>query len=263
MNKSALRSLAGVTAIGIGLTLACAIGIRAQENAKPSWTVVTVFKIRPEMRSEFESVQKEISATYKQAGAGSRTVWQDFLGDVNTYTAVTSIPNFAAFDSPNPLDKALGKERADALRKRASSTMTDMRRIVLANKMDLSMVGESYQPLPYAVVAHASALPNRDKEFESWMKQEYVPAMKQGGIKELYTMQVVFGATGGDYVLVVPLPNMAVIDEGHPAWKMEGGRAAADKMFARGHELARFGEETIVRYVPEASYVAAPMTAAK
>ena len=170
MTKSGLRSLAGFAAMCIGMTLACAVSVQGQENGKPSWTVVTVFKIRPEMRSDFESVEKEISAAYKQAGAGSRTLWQDFLGEVNTYTAVTSIPNFAAFDSPNPLNKALGQERADALRKRLMSTITDMRRMVVENKMDLSMVGESYQPLPYVVVAQATALPNRDKEFETWVK---------------------------------------------------------------------------------------------
>jgi hypothetical protein len=263
MNKSALRSLAGFAAMCMGLTVACAGSVQGQENAKPSWTLITIFKIRPEMRSEFESMQKEISAAYKQAGAGSRTVWQDFLGDANTYTAVTSIPNFAAFDGPMPLNKALGQDRADALRKRLSSTITDLRRMVVENKMDLSMVGESYQPLPYAVVAEARALPNRDKEYEGWIKQEFLPAMKQGGIKELYTMRVVFGATGGDYVMVVPVPNMAAIDQGHPAWKMEGGRAAAEKMFARGHDLSEPGEVSIVRYMPEASYVAAPMTAAK
>ena len=263
MNKSALRSLAGFTAICMGLTLACAVGVQAQENAKPSWTLIMVFKVRAEMRPEFESMQKELSAAYKQAGAGSRTVWQDFLGDVNTYTVVTSIPSFAAFDGPMPLDKGLGKERADALRKRLNSTITDLRRMVVENKMDLSMVGDNNQPQPYVVVAEATALPNRDKEFESWIKQEYLPAMKQGGVKELYTMRVVFGGRGGDYVLVVPLPNLAVIDEGHPAWKMQGGRTAAEKMFAHGHDLAHFGEETIARYLPEASYVAAPMTAAK
>ena len=48
-------------------------------------------------------------------------------------------------------------------------------------------------PAPYAVVTILRLLPGKVPEFNAWMKDEYLPAMKKAEVKQFWVSQTVFG----------------------------------------------------------------------
>jgi hypothetical protein len=197
----------------------------------PRWSYITIYKIKPEMRSQFEAAQKEISAAYKQAGVPFRGVWQTRFGDMNEYVSASPLANFAALDGPNPVVKALGEDGSRALLQRAGATWSEATRVGGVDRADLS-VGEMGAPPKFAVIMVMNVAPGRGADYETWMKNDFVPALKKGGGR-LFCQQAIFGAGGPNtYVCAAPIDNMAAIDAGPPMWKSLG-RAGADKMMTK------------------------------
>src|SRR2546430_15682220 len=102
---------AGICALTISLS-----GISfAQPNPAPQWSVITVSQIKPEFRMEYEAAQKELSAAYKKAGIASRLVVQTILGDLEEYTTIVPLANYAEMDGPTPTVKTLGEAGSQLL----------------------------------------------------------------------------------------------------------------------------------------------------
>ena len=252
LNTTVLRILRGGTA-GALLTLGSLALSTAQDMPKPQWVVVTVSKIKPDMRLQYEGFQKELSAAYKKANVPYRVMYQNIFGDLSEYTSVYPIPDFANMDGDSPTVRALGNDRSAELIRKGSQYLNDVRRTVLVMRPDLSVMEKTPRLLAYAVVSRLTLAVGKEHDFDQWMQSEFNPAMKTGGVTQIFTYQQVFGGSP-DYVSITPLDKLAVIDAGHPAWKMEGGRAAADKMFARTAGIVTSGDTNIVRLRPDLGY---------
>jgi hypothetical protein len=208
------------------------------------------------MRSQFEAVQKEISAAYKQADVPFRGVWQTTFGDVNEYVSASPMVNFAALDSPSPLTKALGEDGSRALLQRAGATWIEAVRVGGVDRPDLS-VGEMGAPPKYAVIMLTHVAPGRGLDYEAWMKSDFLPAVKKGAGR-LFCQQAIFGGGGPNmYVCAAPLDNMAAIDAGPPMWKALG-RAGADKMMAKSAGMVASTEYSISRFRADLSHIPGP-----
>src|ERR1700693_1089983 len=102
-----IRSCFSVGAFFPALALSIVPAVTAQSTSAPEWSVVTITTIKPEMRSEYEAWQKEVSAAYKKAEVPSRAVLQTVLGDLFEYVAVAPLAHFVNMDGPSPLERAL------------------------------------------------------------------------------------------------------------------------------------------------------------
>ena len=123
----------------LGVVLPALVSLVAQDKAPTrEWSYVAIYKIKPEKRAEFEGIQKELSAAYKQAGVPFRVVWQTTFGDINEYVSVSPLANFAAMDAPSPVVKALGADKASDLLRRSSATVNGVTRVAAINRADLS-----------------------------------------------------------------------------------------------------------------------------
>ena len=91
-----LRSCASA-AILIAAAFANLQTLRAQTESKPKWSLITFTSIKPEMRSEYEAWQKQLSAAYKKAEVPSRTVVQTIMGDLFEYVSIAPLAKFADF----------------------------------------------------------------------------------------------------------------------------------------------------------------------
>ena len=243
----------------LGVVLPALVSLIAQDKAPkgPEWSYVAIFKIKPEKRAEFEGIQKEISAAYKQAGVPFRVVWQTTFGDINEYVSVAPLANFAAMDAPSPVVKALGADKAADLLRRSSATVNGVTRVATINRADLSTGAGPSGPPAYAVIMLTHVAPGRSIEYEAWLKNDYVPAFKKGG-GEYYVEQAIFGGGGPDlYVAASPVPNMATIDAGPPTWKSVGVAGAA-KMQAKMAGVITSTDLSISHFRAELGYFAAP-----
>src|SRR5260221_2926553 len=126
----------------LGVVLPALVSLIAQDKAPapkgPEWSYVFIYKIKPEKGADFEAIQKEVSAAYKQAGVPFRVVWQTTFGDINEYVSVAPMANFAAMDAPSPVVKALGADKAADLLRRSSATVSGVTRVATVNRPELS-----------------------------------------------------------------------------------------------------------------------------
>jgi hypothetical protein len=255
-NTPVLRIIRSSTA-GALLTLGSLALSPAQDMPKPQWVLVTISKVKPDMRLQYEGYQKELSAAYKKANVPFRVVYQNVLGDLAEYSSVYPIPDFGSMEGDSPTVRALGKDQAAELTRKGSQYLMDLRRTALVMRPDLSVLEKAPRLLPYAVISRVTLAAGKQHNYDQWVQNELNPAMKMGGVTQIFTYQTIFGG-GPDYVSIAPIDKLAFIDAGHPAWKMEGGRAAAEKMFARTAGVVTSADSNIVRLRPDLGYFPGP-----
>src|SRR3954462_6595335 len=88
----------GAGTVLVALALSTVPAIMAQSTPAPEWSLVTVTTIKPEMRSDYEAFQRDISAAYKKAQVPSRAVLQTMMGNVLEYVSVAPLAHLADMD---------------------------------------------------------------------------------------------------------------------------------------------------------------------
>src|SRR3954447_15556682 len=111
----------------------------AESTPTPEWSLVTVTTIRPEMRADYESWQKEVSAAYKKAEVPSRAVLQTVMGNLLEYVSVTPLAHFADMDGLSPIERAMGKTDAAGFMRKGGAYITSAHRVASRDLNDLSI----------------------------------------------------------------------------------------------------------------------------
>jgi hypothetical protein len=240
-------------ALLIAAALANVQTLKAQtDSAPPKWSVVTFTTVKPEMKMEYEAWQKQLAAAYKKAEVPSRVVLETVMGDLFEYVSVVPLAKFAVMDGPTPVERALGKDQAATLMRKGRGYITSVHRITTMAMDDLSIRTES-EPEPYAIVTISHLLPAKVAEFASWMKDEYLPAMKKAEVKNFWVSQTVFGGNLLERVTVRPIKSLGEIDGG-PVLVKAVGAEEARKLNARRATFIQSSELRIVKVRPDLSY---------
>jgi hypothetical protein len=247
--------------------LVCSLGLAMLANAQtkndgPELMLVFSYKVKPEMRAEFEAVQKDVTAAFRKAEVPSRMVMQTVLGDMNEYVTVTPLPKFAAMDGPTPVARAIGEEQAAKLQHRNRTTITGAHRLVTVARPEFSIDGPAEQPGELALVITLHPVPGRAFEMEEMMKTEILAACKKAGVKHMWVSDVVFGGTAGTKIIVMPVSKMADFDQPSPfarALGPEGARKLAIKMgpMIASEEFAVYRLRTDLSHLGQAQRAAA------
>jgi hypothetical protein len=240
------------------LTLSALAAIAAlAQDMKPEMDVVQSYKIKPEMRADFEALQKEISDAYKKAGVPSRIVFQNVLGDLTDYTVVSPIPGFAELDKPSPVQRALGEETYNKLMRRAGAMVTEIHREVAVSRPDLSIITNNEMPGAISLVVEIQPASGRRAELEQIIKTELLPAFKKIGTKQLWVEDVIFGGQGGAMVVIMPMSKMADFDAGPPLVRALGADKA-QMLEMRMAPLVASERYSVYKMRPELSCMTTP-----
>ena len=178
------------------------------------------------------------------------------MGDLFEYISITPLAKFADMDGAPPVERALGKDQAAAFMRKGSAYITSAHRIATLDMDDLSIHSQSDSG-PYAVVTIMRLLPGKVPEFTTWMKDEYIPAVKKAEIKNFWVSQTVFGGNTLERVTVRPIKSMSEIDSGPPLRKALGAEEAA-KINARRASLIDSVQMVITKYRADLSYTLTP-----
>jgi hypothetical protein len=244
---------AGTVLTALALAIGPCLLAQSQTPQTPKWSVVTFTTIKPDMRAEFEAWQKELTAAYKKADVPSRAVVQTLLGDLFEYISISPISRFGDLDGPSPVERALGKEDSAKLMQKGRSLITSAHRITSASLDDLSIRTPTSEPAPYALVIIAQLAQQKNSEFESWAKDQYLPVLKKAEVKNFWISRTVFGGDPDERVMVMPLGTMAEIDKGPPATRVLG-REGAQKLMAGTAAFTKSVQYRMVRYRADLSY---------
>ncbi len=239
------------------LTLGLTTIAFSQTTPNRQWSIVTTAQIKPEFRLEFEAGEKEITAAYKKAGLPYRVVVQTLLGDVAEYTSVAPLANFAAMDAASPTVKALGEAGSQRLLKRIGGYATTIHRMAMVSLEDITIRMPEENPGEFAEVTVMSLYPGKGAEFTSFMKDDYLPAMRKADVANLWLSRPIFGGDRSERVMVRPMHKLAELDAG-PLPAKALGADGAHQLAVKQSGIVQSIHSTVVRVRPDLSYMPPP-----
>lgn len=230
-----------------------------QAAPTPEFLSVTVVSVKPDMMVEFQNFMKNTTnPALKKGGVKWREVWQNTgaAGDAFEYVLVTPVAKLADFDEPGALEKGLGPQGLSAWQTKAGSLVNSVHRFIIRTRPDLSFAAQRTGAPKLAVVQFVHVAPNRNNDYENFLKNDFVPVMKQAGVTYLVS-QTIFGGNGNEYITLTMRDSFADLDKGPvpvQALGQEGAQKLMQKMPAGA--LVQL-ERSITRFVPELSIMPA------
>jgi hypothetical protein len=230
-----------------------------QAAPPPEFLSITVVSVKPEMMGEFQNFMKNTTnPALKKGGLKWREVWQNTgaAGDAFEYVLVTPVAKLAEFDGPGALEKGLGPQGLPAWQTKAGTLVNSVRRFIIRTRPDLSFATQRTGAPKLAVVHFVHVASNRNGDYENFLKNDFVPVMKQAGVTYLVS-QTIFGGNGNEYITLTMRDSFADLDKG-PVHIQALGQEAAQKLMQKMPAGAVVHlERSITRFVPELSIMPA------
>ena len=231
-----------------------------QAAPTPEWLSITVVSVKPEMMVEFQNFMKNTTnPALKKGGLKWREVWQNTsaAGDAFEYVLVTPVGKLAEFDGPSAIEKGLGADGFAAWLTKAGSLVNSVRRFIIRTRPDLSFAAQRTGPPKLVVLHFVQVAPNRNTEYENYLKNDFVPAMKQAGVTYLVS-QTVFGGNANEYITLTMRDTFAELDKG-PVLVQALGPEGAQKLTQKLPVGTVVNvERSLARFVPDMSIMPAP-----
>lgn len=225
-----------------------------QAAPTPEFLSITVVSVKPEMMIEFQNFMKNTTnPALKKGGLKWREVWQNTgaAGDAFEYVLVAPVAKLAEFDGPSALEKGLGAQNFSAWQTKAGSLVNSVHRFIIRTRPDLSFTARTGTP-KLAVLNFIQIAPNRNNDFENYLKNDFVPVMKQAGVNYLVS-QTIFGGNGNEYITLTMRDSFADLDKG-PVHVQVLGQEGAQKLVQKIPAGTVINlERSITRFVPELS----------
>ena len=255
-----IRPLTAFSLFLIFIVALCAQSVAQTPTATPQpaaseFLALTVVSVKPEMVGEFQNFMKNTTnPALKKGGIKWREVWQNTTaaGDAFEYVMVAPVGKFAEFDGPSALEKGLGAQGVPAWQTKAGSLVTSVHRFIIRTRPDLSFEAQRTGPPKLAVVTSIHVVPNRNTDFENYVKNDYLPVMKQAGVTYLVS-QTIFGGDANEYVTLTMRDSFTDLDKG-PVLVQALGEEGAQKLLQKlPAGVVAHVERSLARYVPELS----------
>jgi hypothetical protein len=169
------------------------------------------------MINEFLEIQKTINHYVKEAGIPWRNVWAPAMfANSTTYVAVSPIQSFAQFDGPNPLLKGMGEAKFQQFLSQIRKCVTDHQWIAAQVRPELSIISDSQEPPPMALVVDVQVSSGKIDAFESMIRDDVLPAMKKAGVKDYWVNQTILGGNPNSHTMLVTFDSWAELDKPLP-----------------------------------------------
>ena len=232
----------------------------AQSAPESQWLLIRIEKVKAGMNADYEGFQKEISAAYKKAGVPWRVVNQIRFGELRTYMSVVPLEKMADLDGPGPVEKALGKDAMPRIMATAAKLIDSTQNMAVRTEPTLGLNKDMAAPPAYVLVSHYDVAPGRGTDFEAWLKNDYSPGMKKGGIETLLVYRDIFGGHSYRYSTVRFLSKMGELDAGPVLVKALGTEGAA-KVMAKTSGIVMHSQMEMWQARADLGYQPAPAAA--
>jgi hypothetical protein len=212
------------------------------------------------MDTEFQNFMKNTTnPALKKGGLMWRGVWQNTAvgGDAFEYVLVSPVGKFAEYDGPSALEKGLGAQGFAAWLTKGASLVNSVRRFIVRTRPDLSFERQPAGQPKLAVVTSIHVAPNRNSDFENFIKNEFTPIMKQAQVTYLVS-QTIFGGDANEYVTLTMRDTFADLDKG-PVFVQALGEEGAQKLMQKlpAGTVVHI-ERSLSRFMPDLSFMPTP-----
>jgi hypothetical protein len=147
----------------------------------------------------------------------------------------------------------LGKADAEGLIRKGVACTTSMHRVATLALNDLSIRTKTQEKSEYAMITNFYLLAGKEAEFNAWMKNDYLPAMKKAEVKNFWVSQTVFGGEPNERITVRLIKNMAEFDAG-PVLTRALGQEGALKVRAKSAGIIGSVHYSVLHYRADLSY---------
>ena len=193
----------------------------AQPDASQLWTMSTV-EVHHDMIPEFEELQKELSAAYKKAGATQRLVSQVVRGPSATYLFMTPVAKWADYDDADLVTEAMGEAEGARWIARITKCVKERRVDTIQTRADLSIPLADGRTPKLAVWTTRRNLPGKYPEYNDWLVNKWMPAVKQAGMNGYFTSRNAFGGNAREWINFSLVDSWAAFDQEHPVLRSLG-----------------------------------------
>jgi hypothetical protein len=221
----------------------------------PEFLSITVVSVKPEMVAEFQNFMKNTTnPALKKGGLKWRAVWQSTpaSGDAFEYVLVAPVDSFASFDGPSPIEKGLGAQGFAAWQTKAGSLVNSVRRFIVRTRPDLSFEAKRTSPPKLAVVTEVHVATNRNNDFENFVKNDFLPVMKQAQVSYIVS-QSIFGGDANAYIALTLRESFADLDKGPVVNQVLGAEGAMKLIQKLPAGTVTHIERSVTRLVPDLS----------
>lgn len=239
-------------------------GRAAQSPAAPqrNWYSVTLATVAPDHVAEWLEIQKSQTLPMQQKGGiKSRDTWQSGapFGDANTYGIVTPIDKFATYDMPPIALRILGDAAGRTYQNKLAAITLNRRTFAVQDRVELSMPPAPNAKFVAAILADVTIVSGHQQQYEAYVKDDLLPLLKKDKAVGFVVSRTIFGGNANEYHEVTYLASFADIDKG-PAQARLLSAAERTAMAAKIAPHVAHIERTILRYVPDLSYAAKPVS---
>jgi hypothetical protein len=228
----------------------------APDPMKPRLLQLTIVTLRPDMVKTYIDYQKsDVIPAMQKGGVKWRDSWRTAtFGDLFQVGHVTDVTGLDQYDSPPPVQKALGDEGYAAYRAKVGGMVTSVKTYLMRTRPDLSyMPDPAYQP-KLVILTVVDVAADKIAEFEAFIKNDWVPALKAGGGKSYQVSQVVYGGSTTQYHTLVGVDSFADIGKGHPVTRALGEEGVV-KLMAKSGAYTSHVERSVIRLDPDLSFM--------
>jgi hypothetical protein len=258
MRRQKVVSMIGVVLV-TGMAAMSETPASAQAGAAPppQRVAVTTTQVKPDMVATWRDlIQKEGIPAFKKAGIPWRWVFSSgpLGGQAGTFTTVTPVANYAQFDQPAPIQKALGPDGAAKYNAKLLPTIVSSHTVIQTLIANASIQSMSATPPSLVRVARMQLLPGKGQEFAAITASEFVPALKKGGATDYLVFATNYGGPANERTIVTNLSKYADLDTPPTALTKALGAEGAQKLNQKRAALVSSTDAVVLRYVPELSF---------
>jgi hypothetical protein len=259
-----IRVLGGALTLVVGGAIALAAlqqpASRPQPAPKREMLQVTVTKIKPELVDQWLEFQKsETIPMLKKSGLKSRDAWTTAtFGDGFTYAFVTPIESFAQYDGEARPVRALGADGARTYGEKNRRFVESTRTFAIQTRPDLSVDVKMTGPPKLALLSDIQVVAGKIPDYEAFVKSDVVPVMRKARAGYAVSQRI-FGGDISQFTSLIFYDSFAEIGKGHPFQRVLGADGER-QLLAKAAAFVSRVERSVMRYVPELSFVARPTT---
>ncbi len=217
-SKSPLQRLRSSAIVCATLALLVPTSFAQAPKAAPAATPVrqlfsvTETVIKPDKVQEYERlIKEEVNPALKKAGYTARnTFTRGTFGDNYTYIAATPIENYARYDQPNPLSKAIGEDAYRALVAKLATCQVSSRTYAVRAMPAISHTTGA--DLDLAVITVREFAPGKKAEWVKFQQEEYLPALKTSNAKVHVHYETLYGGNINEVTTLSSIKDYAALD---------------------------------------------------
>jgi quinol monooxygenase YgiN len=269
MEETMLRKVCGALLFAV---LTAAIGLAQQQGG--GYLDITVARVRPEKRTEFDAVCKKMVDANRRHNGDTWLALEMTYGEQNTVAFSSSRESYGdvekGFDNfMGALSKAYGEAGAEALFQQLNNTLISSQGVIRQRRWDLSYNPPADRAAYVQTIAKTRWIrsvvvrvrPGHGPEFEAELKELNAASQKNNQPAMRWVSEVTMGGSPGTYVLTRLMTSLSELDQATSMKEMLG-EEGYEKFQKMNAEAVAGVEYVIYRVVPELSNPPAEVVAA-